>query len=116
MNVGDIRLLVKWKTKGQVDLEVNKKNTIFDLCNSSPAYQDGAAILWSTSDETYLQYLIKNDITKDKTALGKESRQISQAYPIAIYNGDINLEITTAKEKAMLKCFIEDAKNDNTSE
>ena len=59
-------------------LEGKKNNTLVDLYNSSPAYQDGAAILWSTSDETYLQYLIKNDITKDKTALGQERRQISQ--------------------------------------
>ena len=40
-------------------LEGNKKNTIVDIWNSSPADQDGAALLWSTSDETYLQYLIK---------------------------------------------------------
>ena len=52
MNVGDIRVLVRWGERGQVDLGVNKKNTLFDLCNSSPVYQDGAAILWSTSDET----------------------------------------------------------------
>ena len=102
--------MVKWKTKVQVDLEVDKKNTLFDLWNSSPADQDGADILWSTSDETSLQYLIKNDITKDKTALGQERRKISQAYPIAIYNGDIYSEISTAIEKSTLKCFIEDAK------
>ena len=53
---------------------------------------------------------------KDKTALGQEKRKISQAYPIEIYIGDINSEITTAIEKAMLNCFIEDAKNDNPSE
>ena len=70
----------------------------------------------STSDETSLQYIIKNDITKDKTALGQERHKISQAYPIAKYNGDINSEITTTKEKSTLNCFIEYAKNDNTSE
>ena len=59
-------------------LEGKKNNTLVDIYNSSPADQDGADILWSTSDETYLQYLIKNDITKDKTALGQERRQISQ--------------------------------------
>ena len=74
LKVGDIRVLVKWKTKGQVDLEVTKKNTIVDLCNSSLADQDGAALLWSTSDETPLKSLIKNDITKYKTAIGQERR------------------------------------------
>ena len=53
-------------------LEGKKKNTLVDLWNSSPADQDGAAILWSTSDETSLQSLIKNNITKYKTALGQE--------------------------------------------
>ena len=97
-------------------LEAKKKNTLVDLWKSSTADQEGAAILWSTSDETYLQSLIKNDITKDKTALGKERRQISQAYDISKDNGDINSEIITAIEKAMLKCFIEDSNNDNPSE
>ena len=54
--------------------------------------------------------------TKYKTALGRERRQISQAYPIAKDNGDINSEIITEIEKAMLKCFIQDTKNDNPSE
>ena len=97
-------------------LEGKKNNTLVDLYNSSPADQDGAAILWSTSDETYLQYLIKNDITKDKTALEQERRQISQAYAIVKDNGDLNSEIISAIEKAMLNCFIEYAKNDNPSE
>ena len=97
-------------------LEVTKKNTLVDLWNSSPANQDGYAILWSTYDETSLQYLIKNDTMKDKTALVKERRQISQAYAIVKDNGDLNSEIITAIEKAMLNCFIEDAKNDNPSE
>ena len=70
-------------------LEVKKKNNLVDIWNSSPADQDGADLLWSTSDETYLQSLIKNDITKDKTALGQERRQISQAYVIAKDNGDL---------------------------
>ena len=53
-------------------LEVKKNNTIVDIWNSSPADQDGAALLWSTYDETSLQSLIKYDITKDKNALGQE--------------------------------------------
>ena len=73
-----------------MDLEVKKNNTLVDIWNSSPTYQDEAALLWSTSDETSLKSLIKNDTTKDKTALGQERRKISQAYPIAKYNGDIN--------------------------
>ena len=97
-------------------LEGKKNNSIVDSCNSSPADQDEAALLWSTSDETSLQYLIKNYITKDKIALGQDRRQISQAYVIAKYIVDINSESITAIEKAMLKCFIEDAKNDNPSE
>ena len=116
LKVWDIRVLVRWGNKGQVALEVKKKNSLVDLWNSSPADQDGAALLWSTSDETSLQYLIKNDITKDKTALGQERRQISQAYSVAIDNGDLNSESITAIEKLMLKCFIEDAKNENPSE
>ena len=67
-----------------------KNNTLVDLWKSSPADQDGAAIIWSTSDETALQSLIKNDITKDKTAIQQERLKISQAYAIAIYNKDIN--------------------------
>ena len=51
-------------------LEGKKNNTIVDSWNSSPVDQDGADFLWYTSDETYLQSLIKNDITKDKTAIG----------------------------------------------
>ena len=70
LKVEDIRVLVKWKTKGQVALEVKNNNTLVDLWNSSPADQDGADLLWSTCDKTSLQSLIKNDITKDKTALG----------------------------------------------
>ena len=101
---------------GQVDLEVTNNNTLVDIWNSSPADQDGAALLWSTSDDTDFQSLIKNDTMKDKTALGQEKQQISQAYAIAKDNGDINSEIITAIEKAMLKCFIEDAKNYNPSE
>ena len=73
-----------------MDLEVKDKNTLVDLWNRSPADQDGAALLWSTYDDTYLQSLIKNDITKDKTALGQERRKISQAYAIAKDNGDLN--------------------------
>ena len=78
MKVGDPRVLVKCKTKVQVVLEVKNKNSLVYLLKISPADQDGSAILWSTSDETSLQYLIKNDITKDKTALGQDRRQISQ--------------------------------------
>ena len=116
LKLGDIIVLFKLKTKGQVALEVKNKNTLVDVWKSSPADQDGASLLWSSSDETSLQSLIKNDITKDKTSLGQERRQISQSYSIAKDNGDINSEIITAIEKAMLKCFIEDAKNDNPSE
>ena len=97
-------------------LEGKKNNTLVDLYNSSPADQDGAAIIWSTSDETSLQYLIKNDITKDKNDLGQERRQISQAYATAKDKGDLNSESIAAIEKEMLKCFNEDAKNDNPSE
>ena len=61
-------------------LEGKKNNTIVDLWNSSPADQDRADILWSTSDETSLQYLIRNYITKDKTPFGQERRNASQAY------------------------------------
>ena len=93
MKLGDIIVLFKWKTKGQVALEVKNKNTLVDLWKSSPADQDGASLLWSSSDETSLQSLIKNDITKDKTSLGQERRQISQSYSIAKDNGDINSEI-----------------------
>ena len=71
MKVGDPRVLVKCKTKVQVDLEVKNKNTLVDLWKISPADQDGAALIWSTSDETAFQSLIKNDIMKDKTALGQ---------------------------------------------
>ena len=71
-------------------LEGNKNNTIVDIWNSTPADQDGAALIWSTSYETYLQSLIKNDITKDKTDIGQERRQISQKCYIAIDNGDPN--------------------------
>ena len=53
---------------------------------------------------------------KDKTALWQGRQQVSQAYSIAIDNGDLNSESITAIEKAILKCFIEDAKNDNPSE
>ena len=71
MKVGDPRVLVKWEKKVQVALEGNNNNTLVDLWNSSPSDQDGSALIWSTSDETSLQYLIKNDIMKDKTALGQ---------------------------------------------
>ena len=71
-------------------LEGNKNNTIVDIWSNSPDDQDGANFLWYTYDETYLQSLIKNDITKDKTAIGQEGRQISQAYSIAKGIGDIN--------------------------
>ena len=101
---------------GQAALEGKKNNTIVDSWNSSPTDQDGAALLWSTSDETDLQSLIKNDITKDKNALEQERQQISQAYAIAIDNGDLNSESITAIENEMLKCLIEDAKNYNPSE
>ena len=77
MKVGDTRFLVKCETKVQVALEVKNNNTLVDLWNSSPDDQDGAALLWSTSNETSLQSLIKNYIMKDKTALGQERRQIS---------------------------------------
>ena len=96
-------------------LEGRKKNTLVDLYNISPSNQDGAALLWSTSDETSLQSLIKNDITKDKSDIGQDRKNISQAYAIAIDNGDPNSESITAIEKEMLKYFIEDAKNDNPS-
>ena len=69
LNIGDLRVLFKWKKKGQVSTEVKNKNSVVDLWNSSPANQDGADLLWSTSDETSFQSLIKTDITKDKTAL-----------------------------------------------
>ena len=65
MKVGDIRVLVRCGKKGQVALEVKKKSSIVDLWDSSPANQDRAALLWSTSDETDLQSLIKNDIFRD---------------------------------------------------
>ena len=97
-------------------LEVKNKNSLVDLWKSTPAYQDGASLLWSTSDETYFQSLIKNDITKHETDLGQERQQISQAYSIAIDNADLNSERITAVEKDMLKCFIEYAKNNNPSE
>ena len=82
--------MVRCGKKGQVVLEVNKKNNPVDIWNSSPDDQDGADLLWSTSDETSLQYLIKNYTTKDKTAVGQERRNASQAYAIAKDNGDIN--------------------------
>ena len=99
-----------------VALEVTKKNTLVDLWNISPADQDGSALLWSTYDEVALQYLIKTDIMKYKTALGQESRKISQAYAIQIDNVNLNSESIKAIEKAMLKCLIEYYKNDNPSE
>ena len=97
-------------------LEGKKNNTLIDSWNISPAYQDGVALLWSTSDKTSLQYLIYNYIMKDKTDIGQVRQQISQAYTIAKDNGDINSEIITAIEKEMLKYFIEDSKNYNLSE
>ena len=57
---------------GQAALEGKKNNTIVDSWNSSPTDQDGAALLWSTSDETDLQSLIKNDISKYKTSIRQE--------------------------------------------
>ena len=54
-----------------MELEVKKNNTLVDLWKISPADQDGAALIWSTSNETAFQSLIKNDIMKDKTALGQ---------------------------------------------
>ena len=74
LKVGDIIVLVKWGKKGQVALEVKNKNSLVDRWKLSPADQDGAALLWYTSDDTYLQSPIKNDITKDKTSLGQERR------------------------------------------
>ena len=96
LKVGDIRLMVKWGKKGQVALETKNKNTLVHRWKISPADQDGAALLWYTSDDTSLQYLIKNDITKDKTSLGQERRQISQAYDTAKDNGYLNSESITA--------------------
>ena len=116
MKVGDLRVLVKCKTKVQVALEAKKKNTLVDIWKISPADQDEAALLWSTSDETALQSLIKNYIIKDKTALGQERQKISQAYSIAIDHGDLNQESISSIEKAMIKCFIEYSKNENPSE
>ena len=116
MNVGDLKVLVRWGKRGYVALEVTNNNTLVDIWNSSPADQDGDALLWSASDDTHFQYLIKNYTMKDKTTLGQERQQISQAYAIAKDNGDLNSEIITAIEKSMLKCFIEDAKNYNPSE
>ena len=72
MKVGDPKVLVKCKTKVQVELEVKKNNTLVDLWKISPADQDGAALLWSTYNERALQSLIKNDIMKYKTALGQD--------------------------------------------
>ena len=40
----------------------------------------------------------------------------SHRHPIEKDNGDLNSEIISAIEKSTLKCFIEDAKNDNPSE
>ena len=59
---------------------------------------------------------LKNDITKYKPSVGQERQQISQAYSVAIDNGDLNSESIIAIEKSMLKCFIEDAKYENPSE
>ena len=73
-------------------LEGKKKNTLVDLWNCSPADQDGAALLWSSYDETSLQSLIKKDIMKDKTALGQERQKISQAYSISEDKGYLNSE------------------------
>ena len=53
LNVGDLRVLVRWGKKVKVDLEGKKNKTIVDSWNSTPADQDGAALLWSTSDDTY---------------------------------------------------------------
>ena len=60
-----------------MDLEGKKNNTLVDSWNSSLDNQDGADIIWSTSDDTSLKSLIKNDTTKDKTALGQERQLIS---------------------------------------
>ena len=67
--------------------EGKEKDTIVDIWNNTPADQDEADLLWSTSDETSLQSLIKDDITKDKTDIGKDKQKISQIYVITIYNG-----------------------------
>ena len=53
-------------------LEGKNNNTIVDSWNSSPADQDGAALLSSTSDETSLHSLIKNYIMKYKTDIELE--------------------------------------------
>ena len=82
-----------------MDLEVTNNNTLFDFWDSSPADQYGSDLLWSTSDETDLQYLIKNYNTKDKTVLKQERQKISQVYAIAKDNGDLNSEIITSIEK-----------------
>ena len=116
LKVGDLRVLVKCKTKVQVALEAKKKNTLVDIWKISPADQDAYALLWSTYDETALQSVIKNYIMKDKTALGQERQKILQAYSIAIDNGDLNQESISSIEKAMIKCFIEYNKKENPSE
>ena len=54
-----------------MDLEGKKNNTLVDLWNSSLDDPDESTILWSTSDETDLQSIIKNDITKDKNDIGQ---------------------------------------------
>ena len=83
-------VMARWGGKGYVVLEGKKNNTLVDSWNSSPADQDGADFLWSTSYETSFQSIIKNDITKDKTDIRQERQKISQAYAIAKDNGDIN--------------------------
>jgi len=117
LKVGDLRVLVKWKTKGLVALAGKKKNTLVELWKNALAEQDGAtALLWTAADEKALQSLIKDDITIEQTALGRERRQIAQACAIAIENGDLNTESITEIEKAMLKRFTKEAQNDNSSE
>ena len=91
-------------------------NTLVEIWNNPAADQDGAALLRSAADETYFQSLIQDDTTIDKAALGQEKREIAHACTKAVEKTDINAEIITSIEKAMLKHLTQQAQNDNPSE
>jgi len=54
LKVGDLRVLVKWKTQEQLALTGKKKYTRVEPWNNSSAEQGAAALLWSAADEPIL--------------------------------------------------------------
>ena len=81
MNVEDLKVLVRWGKRGYVALEVTNNNTIVAIWNSSPADQDGAALLWSTSYETSLKPIIKMTSQKIKLLLDRRGNKFHKHMP-----------------------------------